>query len=190
MDKLTPIKVLNKLTQRKLAIFSIQDFARIVNTSPKSAKAFLSRHTRSGNFARIKQGLYIATANEPAKFEIANNLVRPSYISFETALSYHKIIPETVYSITSATTQRSQSFGIREQSYQFYRIKKTLYFGYTPIKLRGSVILMATPEKALLDYVYLVSLKKKDTVERIDLKKVDTDKLGKFVGVMKRRLRK
>ena len=41
---------------------------------------------------------------------IANHLYVPSYISFENALSFYKLIPERVYSIRSMTTKRGKTF--------------------------------------------------------------------------------
>jgi len=47
---------------------------------------------------------------------------------------------------------------------------------------------MAEPEKALVDYLYFVSLKKRELYyERLDLKKVKKSKVIKYAKVFKRR---
>lgn len=192
MDKLKVISIQKELIRRKFVIFSVKDFARIFKVKNKTARAFLSYNSKRerGVFSRIKRGTYIYSDNPPIKFEIANYLWRPSYISFETALSHHGVIPETVYAITSATTRSTKEFNALNQFYKFYQIKKSLFFGYKLIKIRNSTVLIADREKALLDYLYLLSLKKQPPNERLDLTKIDKKKLGRYVNFFVRNLRK
>lgn len=68
---------------------------------------------QKGVLVKIRRGLY--TINLPFKeppdtFELAEIIYGPSYISMESALSYHGWIPEAVYTITSATTRRKKLF--------------------------------------------------------------------------------
>lgn len=190
MAKLRVIYVQRELVRRGLVIFSVNDFARIFKVKQKTTRAFLAYNLKKGVFLRMKRGVYIYSANPPAKFEIANYLWKPSYITFETALSLYGIIPETVYTITSATTRSSKEFNFENQIYKYYQIKKKLFFGYKPIKIRDKVVLMADKEKALLDHLYLVSLKKQLINERLDLKKIDKKKLGKYFNYFIKNIRK
>jgi predicted transcriptional regulator of viral defense system len=190
MAKLEVISVQNELVKRRVSIFSLIDFERIFKVSANTARSFLSYQTKKGLFARLKQGAYILANNPPTSFEIANYLWKPSYISFETALSYHGIIPETVYSVTSASTRPPKEFRFQDMSYQFYQIKKKLFFGYKPVKIRDKVVLLADPEKALLDYLYLASLKSRPLNERLDLTKIDKTRLGRYVNFFRKAIRK
>lgn len=190
MDKLKVISVQKELIRRRFGLFSVKDFARIFKVKDKTARAFLSYNSKTGIFTRIKRGAYIYSSNPPIKFEVANYLFRPSYISFETALSYHGVIPETVYTITSATTRSTKEFDIQHQLYKFYQIKKKLFFGYKLIKIRNSTVLMADKEKALLDYLYLRSLKKQPLNERLDVTKINKRKLGQYVNFFVKSVRK
>lgn len=191
MDRLDLIYVQNRLVKNKVSIFSIKDFVRIFKVLPKTGRSFLSYHSRiNGFFIRAKQGIYITNFNPPTKFEIANYLYKPSYISFETALSSYGIIPETVYQITSATPKPTKELRLQNQSYQYLKIKKKLYFGYRPTKIRDKLVLMADKEKALLDYLYLLSLKKREFNERLDLRRIDKKKLGNYVNFFVKNIRK
>ncbi|MBU1046096.1 hypothetical protein KJ616_03200 [Patescibacteria group bacterium] len=191
MDKLRFISVKNELLKRKISIFTLRDFTRIFKIQPKSARAFLSYNARKGNLKRIKRGAYILPDNQPIKFEIANYLCKPSYLSFETALSYYGIIPETVYAITSATTNKNaKEVNFEGQVYQYRKIKENLFFGYQPVKIKDRVILMADREKAFLDYLYLLSLKNNSLNERMDLSKIDKQKLGRYVNYFMKSIRK
>lgn len=190
IDKLTLISAIKELEVRGIRIFTIREFSRVFNKDIRTVRNYLSRQTKKGNFVRIKNGLYYSTFNPPAKYEIANYILKPSYISFESALSHYKIIQESVYTITSTTTYRNKEYKVQNQSYLYKHLKKELFFGYKSIKIRGKIILIATPEKALLDYLYWISLHKIKPYERINLAVIDKDVLGKYYNYFKKKIRK
>jgi len=185
-------QVENALIKLGLSIFSVSEFSKIFNIKPTTARSFLSRNynKKGSHFLKLKRGIYAFSVNPPIEFEIANKIYQPSYISFEAALSYYNIIPETVYVITSATTKRSKEFPIKNSIFKYYKIKKRLFFGYQPKKIRNKTILIAEKEKALLDYIYFLSLKKQPFIERLDLGKINTDRLGYFVNFFKKAVKK
>ncbi len=87
---------------------------------------------------------------------LANRIYRPSYISLHTALSYYGMIPEEVVQITSVTSLKTASFSNEFGEYTYSSVKSGLMFGYEPKPMAdGRVILLASPEKALLDLLYL-----------------------------------
>ncbi len=92
----------------------------------------------------LKKGLYIA-----------NTLLSPSYISFDYALSFYNLIPESVYDVSSATTKRSKKFENCTGKYSYQQIKKELYpIGLIIEKTKLGNFLIASQEKALCDKVY------------------------------------
>ncbi len=87
---------------------------------------------------------------------VANRIYRPSYISLHTALSYYGIIPESVVQITSVTALKTMSFINSFGEYFYQSVKEELMFGFEPRPmLDGRAILIAKPEKAILDLLYL-----------------------------------
>lgn len=172
----------DKIKEKGLSIFTPHDLVRIFRISPVAANFFVFRNTKKGLLIRLKKSqrgsLYCLAEDVPDQYLIANKIYEPSYISFDTALSFHNIIPETIYSIISATTKPTREFMINNIRYVYHRIKKPVYTGYTPLRHMNSTILMASPEKALADYLYFVSLKKRQlSYERLDLKKIKKKKL-------------
>lgn len=129
----------------------------------KSPKDKISALEKQRKLIRIKKGLYLVVPNNGmesiCRELIANHLYGPSYISLESALSYHRLIPERVYSVISVTTKRSKKyytpFGIFD-----YRSVSPSYFSIG-IQLETSgnntTFLMASPEKALCDMIVLSS---------------------------------
>ena len=87
---------------------------------------------------------------------VANRIYAPSYVSLHSALSFYGMIPEEVVHTTSVTTLKTARFNNAFGTFHYQNVKPTFFFGYE-IKLmrdrRG--VLFATPEKALLDLLYL-----------------------------------
>jgi predicted transcriptional regulator of viral defense system len=182
-----PIKVQETLLERGLTIFSNAEFKRLFNTTPNQTKTFLEDYTKRGLLKRLKRGLYSLQIQPPSEEEIANALLRPSYISFEYALAYHNVLPEMVYTVTSATTKDTRQFVIEDKTFSYYTIKKEAYTGYEAVqKGERQKILIAEPEKALADYLYFVSLKKKADNDRLRLTHLDRKKVSEYAALFQR----
>jgi len=175
-----------KLNINGVGIFTPLDVMRITGKSEVAVRFFLHRYTKKGALRRLKKGLYTLRDKMPDEFEIANKLYLPSYISLEYALSFYKVIPETVYAVTSITTKPTREFTASGIVYQYNKIKKELFFGYEPVKRDNKVILIATPEKAFTDYLYFVSLKKKVIIERINIKSLNKRKIFLYAAKFKK----
>lgn len=182
-----PIRVQEALIERGINVFTGDEFRRLFQTTPLQTKKFLEDYTKRGLLQRLKRGLYALQVQPPSEEEIANALCHPSYLSFEYALAYHNILPEMVYTITSATTKDTRSFVIADKTFAYYTIKKVAYTGYTAAqKGERQRILIAEPEKALVDYLYFVSLKKKPTNDRLRLTHLDHSKIVQYAKLFNR----
>ncbi len=156
------------LAEKGISVFSALEFQRLFRVSKSAATFFLFHHCRSGLFVRLKNGLYALASRFPSEEEIANRLYQPSYLSFEYVLARHGIIPEAVYTVISATTKPTRRFEAEGKSYEYHTIKKEAFLGYRPEKINQRVFLMASKEKALVDTLYFVSLKKRSLNARLD----------------------
>ncbi len=90
-------------------------------------------------------------------FRISNCLYQPSYISLESALSFYHFIPEAVYSMQAITTRKTISYKTTAGTFNYRTLKPAFYFGYHILHKDKLPVLVAEPEKALLDYLYLTS---------------------------------
>ncbi|MEL6355396.1 MAG: hypothetical protein AAFQ37_00535 [Bacteroidota bacterium] len=117
------------------------------------------RWVEQGKVEKVRNGLYFTNEFDPIHdvefFSIANELYEPSYISTISALRYWNFIPETVYSITSVSTRKTNEFEFRNTRFTYQQIKPKLFFGYEVVKWDGRPYRIAKPEKALLDLAYL-----------------------------------
>jgi len=181
--KLNPIFVQETLIRNNMFVFSPLEFQRLFNVSPKAATFFIFDHSKKNLFSKLRNGLYALISHLPSELEIANKLYKPSYVSFEYALSYYHIIPETVFTITSATTKPTREFQSLGNIYHYYKVKRELYFGYEPKIVNGITVLIATPEKAFVDYMYFVSLKKKSLNERLSLDNSNVERIFEYLKI-------
>ncbi len=88
-------------------------------------------------------------------FRISNCLYQPSYISLESALGFYHFIPEAVYSMQAITTRKTITYTTSAGTFNYRSLKPALYFGYRILHKDKLPVLIAEPEKALLDYQYL-----------------------------------
>lgn len=139
-----------------LACFNIN---QIYAWQPDFNRNNLIRWTNHGLIIRLRQGYYTfpeykSRADYPLYF--ANRIYRPSYVSLHTALSFYGIIPEAVVQITSVTSLKTAGFSNTFGEYSYQTVKERLMFGYDlkPVA-DGRTLALASPEKALLDLLYL-----------------------------------
>jgi len=88
-------------------------------------------------------------------FFISNQIYQPSYISVETALSHYGFIPEGVFRTTAISTLKTQKFQTPLGLFTYQRIRPSLNFGYRLMPFGKYFYKLASPEKAILDYLYL-----------------------------------
>jgi len=94
--------------------------------------------------------------DEGLLFMAANQVYPPSYVSLESALAYHQVIPESVLGVTSVSSRKTQQFDSIWGQFSYRSIKPAFMFGYLVVKDNPTqMYLMASLEKAILDYVYL-----------------------------------
>ena len=126
-----------KIREKKLSIFTASDVRALFGVSEVAAIALLHRYTKQGFILRLKRGLYAFPDALPPEVFIANKLYEPSYVSLEFALSYHRVIPETVYEITSVSPKATRRFETLGKIFSYRKIKKTAFAGYSIEKQKG-----------------------------------------------------
>lgn len=119
---------------------------------------------KEGLLQPVKKGLYVAgpalqTGKSPESFLLANHLTGPSYVSVETALSHHGLIPEKVYEIASMTIKASRMFSTTMGRFTYTKLPLPYYaFGIRSLMLsEDQYALVASPEKALCDKIITTS---------------------------------
>jgi predicted transcriptional regulator of viral defense system len=139
-----------------LACFNIH---QIYAWQPEFDRNNLTRWSKKGYLIRLRQGHFAFPEyryKPDYSLYFANRIYRPSYISLHTALAFYGMIPEAVVQITSITTRKTASFSNDFGEYSYHSVKGNLMFGYELKPTTDNrTIPFATPEKALLDLLYL-----------------------------------
>jgi predicted transcriptional regulator of viral defense system len=120
----------------------------------------LSRWKKSGKVYQLRRGLYTLAPPyqkvKPHPFLLANRLVSASYVSLQSLLAYYGMIPEYAPVTTSVTTKRSGRWDTPLGVFDFFHLQTSLLTGYQFVEVGdGQQAFIASPEKALLDLVYL-----------------------------------
>ncbi len=131
--------------------------------NPVIVRQQLTRWVKSGRVYQLRRGLYAIAPPyqkvKPHPFLIANRMRRASYVSGQSALAFYGIIPEVVPVILSVTSNRPENLDTPLGKFEFRHVSPGLLRGYRLTDLGGTPsgqqALVATPEKALLDLVYL-----------------------------------
>ncbi|MDP3436728.1 MAG: hypothetical protein Q8S04_05755, partial [Bacteroidales bacterium] len=80
---------------------------------------------------RLKKGMYVVSpgvSGELLSVElIANHLYGPSYVSMESALRYYSLIPEKIFTIRSATLNRSKMFVNSIAKFSYVSVNEDYY---------------------------------------------------------------
>ncbi len=142
---------------RKLGVFTLNDIRMF---DPEFREPTLNDWLNNGWIKRIRRFWYADSSFNPEGYDyffIANKIYSPSYISLESALSHYGFIPETTMQITSVSTRKTNLFDTQFGVFSYKSIKNNLYFGYKIIQNNGRPFTLATPQKAILDYLYLHS---------------------------------
>lgn len=147
---------------------------------------FLNRARKRGDITCIIKGYYINTwkskiiGEEPSIEQIACFVRRPSYISCEWALNAHNVIDQaptvcTVITLSSSVGRRNR-IDLEGTEIEYSKIKEELFWGYE----FANNAHLATPEKAILDTVYL--RRKLPVADEINWEFVDLKKLQNFMS--------
>lgn len=185
-NKVNLIQVEHAIRRRGLRLFSPLELQRILSISAIAARFLVHRYAKRGVFLKLRNGLYCLADQPPSELAVANRLYEPSYLSFEFALSYYHLIPEATYTITSATSRPTRALTALGKTFEYHRLKKSVFTGYEPVKVGTETIFMATPEKALVDTLYFVDLKKKTLNDRLELRTLKWKQVESYVRLFER----
>ncbi|MDI6779553.1 MAG: hypothetical protein QME25_05085 [Bacteroidota bacterium] len=161
------ITVLKRLDKN---YYTIADLKKITRLPLNSLYVTLARLVKNKSLIRLTSGVYIASENYDKIAIIANTLYQPSYLSFESALSRYGVLSQIPFSLSFATTKKSLRRKLADVSIEYRKIQPPLFFGYE----KQESLYIATPEKALLDTLYLVSFGKLIIdLQQLDLKEIN-----------------
>jgi len=172
-----------EIRKKNIKLFTPLDIQRFLGRSNIAVRFLVHRLKKQGHIQRVKRGLYKLTDEQISELYLANKIYEPSYISLELALSYHRVIPETVYEITSITPKTTRRFETLGKVFSYRRLKKAAFTGYMAAKQGGMSYLIADPEKAFVDLSYFRMLDGLKPVSRFDKERINPAKALRYAAL-------
>jgi len=129
---------------------------------PDFEKNNLTRWTKQSLLIKLRNSWYsfpeyLKTPN--FQYFVSNKIYSPSYISLHSALAFYGIIPEAIVQTTAVSSLKKANFENAFGSFSYQKISQKFMFGYEQKAfLSRKRLLFATPEKAILDLLYLYPL--------------------------------
>lgn len=180
MDRIKPrdIQLVQSLARFNKPYWSVADLQKVLGyRSRKTLLVVLHRLVNHGVLTRMRRGIYRVSIHSVDTAVLANLLYRPSYLSFESALSRYGILSQIPYTVTLATTRRSKKTILEGTAVEYRQLRADLFFGHRIDK----GVDIAEPEKALLDALYLMKRGKLSLpLEELDVSGLSPGKLKSY----------
>ena len=140
-----------------LGLFTIQDVDEVIQGSNNKLYSLIKRAIAKGEIIRLRRGLYCLPKKYLNLYAVAQHIYGPSYISLESALSWHGWIPEAVYTLTSVSFNKSKDYKTPLGIFSYSHVPQNIFYESVErhIDQEGYIFFMAKPLKALVDYIYI-----------------------------------
>lgn len=158
--------------------FSKNDLEKFYPGKDKNIGVVLNRLVKRKKIIRLIRGFYTFNLSSLDLESLSCEILTPAYISLEYALWRYGMMNEIPARITLITTKKSRLYTFSNNTFEYSHFNPTLFFGY---KIEKN-ILIAEKEKAFLDEIYLISLKKRSlNLKNINLSSLDKKLIKKLV---------
>ena len=142
-----------------LACFNVN---QVYAWQPNFEKNNLTRWTKQSLLVKLRNSWYgfpeyLKIPN--FQYFVSNKIYSPSYISLHAALAFYGVIPEAIVQTTAVGSLKKANFENVFGSFSYQQVLPELMFGYEQKSfLNNRSLIFATPEKAILDLLYLYPL--------------------------------
>jgi len=172
--------ITKKVYQSRLCFFTLKTLKDILEIK-KEASLFsvVNKLLKADILKKIERNKYLLKDVQISDFALANFLYQPSYISFESALNFSGTLSQFPYEISSVTPRKTIKKEFEGKIFTYTMIKRELFWGYG----KKENFLIAFPEKALLDQIYLASKGQKSlNFGEYNLENISISKFKKYLA--------
>ena len=144
--------LLGIIKNAELTVFGVKELHVLTDWSDNRINNTLTSLEKKELLVRIKRNHYaLADIISEHSFELATETIKPSYISFWSALSYYGFTEQQVTQIQLVSTKQFKDHKIASYIISITTFKPELFYGYTQVE----DFVIAEMEKALVDSLYL-----------------------------------
>ena len=160
-----------RIYESKLSLVSSKTLKDILEIQNKrSFFKIIQKFQKNGIIRKIERDKYQISNKNVSDFEMANFLYELSYISLETALNYWGILSQFPFEITSVTNKKSLIKRSDDKVFSYSHLSVNLFGMF----VKKENFLIATPEKALFDQLYLTTRGwKTANLDEYDLERIE-----------------
>lgn len=163
---------LKEILRSEQTVFTFTDLLLLWNgIDATTARKRVSYYIKTGDLYPIRRGLY-AKDGEYNLLELATKIYTPAYISFETVLSRAGVIFQ-YYSQVFVASYQSRELTVDGNTIVFRTLKDTILTNTHGLENQGHNMI-ATPERAFLDIIYLSTDYHFDQLSLLDWEKINS----------------
>ncbi len=164
---------LTQLIKTKKTVFSFQELKEILQIpSDDGVKSFLKRAKENKTLSNPYKGFWVLPNYNP--WELSCKIKPRAYISCETVLFKEGVFFQFYGNTISCINNRSEQYTLDEKYFIYYKMKPEIL--NNPIGIREyENYRIATPERALCDYIYLnprASIDAPESINKIRLHQI------------------
>lgn len=138
------------------SILRTDELARKYGVIPPAVTQALARQEQKGLVQHISNKVYYNwLAQDGSPRDLVNVLRNEAYVSLESGLREYGISTQSPRTLTCVTTERPKEFKAGNITISYRSITPRLYWGFVRKTTRYGSYLLAEPEKAILDWIYL-----------------------------------
>jgi len=180
MERYNLASITKKVYDSGVSFFTLKTLRDILEISKESTLfSIVKKLIKAKVLLKIEKDKYLLKGREVSDFALANFIYQLSYVSFESALNFYGILSQFPYEISSTTARKSVKKVFQDKIFVYTHIKKELFWGYE----KKENFLIALPEKALLDQVYLMGKGYKSiSLDEYDLSRIKVSRLKEYLS--------
>lgn len=151
---MTLLHALSKVLAMNVPVFTTSDAATQLGVPNGNASVVLARLAACSQVLRLRRGVWaIKDRVDPLALPEYLTAPFPAYVSLHSALYLHGMIsqiPAVTYAVSLARTRR---YATPLGTVSIHHVQPSFFFGFEAVGRAGGRL--ATPEKALVDFLYL-----------------------------------
>ncbi|MFP4046069.1 MAG: hypothetical protein ACLFS3_03340 [Candidatus Aenigmatarchaeota archaeon] len=144
--------LLNEIDGSDLTVFSFQEIRTLTDWNTAKVNNLLQSLLKKNIVEKIKRDSYVLVEDiKERSYKVATELIKPSYISHWSALSYYGFTDQQVNTIQLITTKQMRDIDHKSIRIETTTFKSDRFYGY---KKNGFSI--GEKEKVILDSLYMM----------------------------------
>ena len=164
------------LVKRGNAVVSTSELSRFSGVNQRTTLQYAMRMVKKGLLLKVERGKY-SVSSDP--FDVAPQLVFPSYISFAAGLYLQGYLDQEVNAIDVVSSKKHSEVSFSGAVIRFSRVDPRMMFGFTKMKHGGFYLFVGDLEKIIIDILYMPRKTRMNNLSTV-MKDADVKKLLGF----------